>query len=64
MVTNLAIDPELLNEALSVDGFLTKEEIINQALKEFIQRRKQHQIIDLFGNLPADANYDYTKGRK
>lgn len=64
MATNLAIDPDLLSEALSVGGFGTKKDTVNQALKEFIQRRKQRQIIDLFGILPADNDYDYKKGRK
>ena len=64
MASNLAIDPKLLNEALSVGGLNTKKDTVNQALKEFIQRRKQRQIVDLFGTLPADNDYDYKKGRK
>mgnify|MGYP001225191679 CR=1 FL=1 len=64
MATNLSIDPDLLNEALNVGGLSTKKDTVNQALKEFIQRRQQRQVIDLFGNLPADADYDYKKGRK
>lgn len=64
MATNLSIDPNLLSEALNVGGLGTKKNTVNQALKEFIQRRKQHQVIDLFGNLPPDADYDYKKGRK
>jgi Arc/MetJ family transcription regulator len=63
MATNLAIDSGLLNEALDVGGFGTKKDTVNQALKEFIQRRKQRQIVDLFGSLPADSDYDYKKGR-
>lgn len=64
MATNLGIDPELLKEALNIGGFLTKKHKVNQSLKEFIQRRMQRQIVDLFGSLPADDNYDYKKGRK
>ena len=64
MASNLAIDPNLLSEALNVGGLGTKKDTVNQALKEFIQRRKQRQIVDLFGNLPADSDYDYKKGRK
>ncbi len=64
MATNLSIDPDLLNEALSVGGLGTKKDTVNQALKEFIQRRQQRQVIGLFGNLPTDADYDYKKGRK
>lgn len=63
MATNLAIDPNLLNEALDVGGLGTKKDTVNQALKEFVQRRKQRQIIDLFGNLPPDDDYDYKHGR-
>jgi Arc/MetJ family transcription regulator len=63
MATNLSIDHNLLEEALDISGLKTKKDTVNQALKEFIQRRKQRQIIDLFGKLPADDNYDYKKGR-
>lgn len=64
MATNLSIDPELLEQALQVGGFTTKKDTVNQALKEFIQRRKQREIIELFGNFPCDEDYDYKKGRK
>jgi len=64
MATNLAIDVNLLDEALHVSGLKTKKETVNQALIEFIQRRKQCEIIELFGKLPQDADYDYKRGRK
>ena len=64
MATNLSIDPKLLEEALQVGGFSTKKDTVNLALKEFVQRRKQPEIIELFGNLPDDEDYDYKKGRK
>ena len=35
MATNLAIDPELLREALEVSGLKTKKDTVNLALKEF-----------------------------
>ena len=63
MATNLSIDTELLSEALAISGLPTKKETVNQALKEFVQRRKQHEITALFGNLPQDRDYDYKKGR-
>lgn len=64
MATNLALDTELLQEALSVGGLRSKKDTVNQALKEFVQRRKQQEIFELFGNFPADDDYDYKKGRK
>ena len=64
MATSLSIDSNLLNEALALGGFTTKKEIVNQALIEYIQRRKQREIVGLFGGLPADSDYNYQKGRK
>ncbi|ODS22715.1 antitoxin [Candidatus Endobugula sertula] len=64
MATNLSIDTKLLDEALVISGLSTKKDTVNQALTEFVQRRKQREIISLFGNLPQDDDYDYKKGRK
>ena len=64
MTTDLRIDPELLKEALKVGGFSSEKEAVNQSLREFVQRRKQQEIIDLFENFPCDEDYDYKQGRK
>jgi Arc/MetJ family transcription regulator len=64
MATNLAIDDQLLKEALVVSGLKTKKDTVNIALKEFVSRRKQQEILDLFGTLDPDQDYDYKKGRK
>lgn len=64
MATNLAIDIELLEEAQLISGLKTKKETVNSALKEFVSRRKQMEIIDLFGNYDPDSDYDYKKARK
>jgi Arc/MetJ family transcription regulator len=63
MATNLAINRELLLEALDVSGLKTKKDTVNLALKEFINRRKQVEILNLFGKLDPDPDYDYKKGR-
>ena len=63
MPTNLALDDNLLEEALKVGGLKTKKDTVNAALKEFVERRKQQEIIALFGSLPADDDYDYKRGR-
>ncbi len=64
MATNLAIDDKLLEEALSISGLKTKKDTVNYALKEFINRRKQLELLDLFGKLDPDADYDYKKARE
>lgn len=64
MPTNLAIDDGLLNEALRVGGERTKKDTVTQALQEYIQRRKQAKILDLFGKIDFDATYDYKRQRR
>ncbi|TQV65676.1 type II toxin-antitoxin system VapB family antitoxin [Exilibacterium tricleocarpae] len=64
MATNLSIDTNLLDEALKISGLPTKKDTVNQALTEFVQRRKQREVTSLFGHLPQDADYDYKKRRK
>jgi len=64
MATNLAIDDELLNEALRVGGQRTKKDTVTQALQEYVQRRKQARILDLFGKVDFDAKYDYKRQRR
>ena len=63
MATNLAIDPELLNRALEVGGERTKKATVNQALREFIARREQERLLELFGKLDWDHEYDYKRER-
>jgi Arc/MetJ family transcription regulator len=63
MPTNLAIDPELLERALSVSGEKTKRAAVTRALKEFIARRQQKKLLDLFASLDWDPEYDYKAER-
>jgi len=63
MTTNLAIDDDLINEALTLGHFKTKEDTVVTALREFINRRKQAEVIDLFGKFDTDPDYDYKQGR-
>jgi Arc/MetJ family transcription regulator len=64
MATNLAIDDSLLAEALRVGGQRTKKDTVNQALEEYVQRRKQARILDLFGKVDLDPTYDYKRQRR
>lgn len=59
MATNLSLDPELLEKALEVSGEKTKKAAVTKDLKEFISRREQRRILELFGSLEADEEYNY-----
>jgi Arc/MetJ family transcription regulator len=63
MPTNLAIDDRLLEEALRIGGHRTKKATVTEALEEYIQRRKQARILELFGKVDFDPKYNYKKQR-
>ncbi|MGQ0592184.1 MAG: type II toxin-antitoxin system VapB family antitoxin [Gammaproteobacteria bacterium] len=64
MATNLAIDDELLEEALHIGGHRTKKATVTEALEEYIQRRKQTRVLNLFGQIDFDPGYDYKRARR
>lgn len=64
MPTNLAIDDALLEEALRVGGHRTKKETVTEALEEYIRRRRQRDIVGLFGTVDVDRAYDYKRERR
>ncbi len=63
MATNLSIDPELIDQALEVSGERTKKAAVTKALQEFIARRRQKRLLELFGKLEWDSSYDYKAER-
>lgn len=64
MATNLDIDEKLLEEALRIGGNRTKKATVEQALEEYIQRRKQRKILKLFGKVDYDRSYNYKEQRR
>jgi len=64
MATNLAIDDKLLEEARIVGKHATKKAVVNEALAEYILRRKQADILRLFHTVEYDQNYDHKEQRQ
>jgi len=64
MPSNLAIDDNLLDQAKQIGKHKTKRAAVNEALKEYIQRRKQFEITKLFGKVEYEEDYDYKTQRK
>lgn len=63
MATNLAIEPELIERALELSGESTKRAAVTLALREFISRREQPQLVELFNKFEWDTGYDYKAER-
>lgn len=63
MATHLALDPALLDRVVAVSGESTKRAAVTRALKEFIARRQQRRVSELFGKPDWDSSYDYKAER-
>lgn len=64
MSTNLSLDPKLLERAFELSGERTKKAAVTRALQEFIARRQQRRVAELFGKFQWDESYDYKAERK
>jgi len=64
MATNLAIDDALLAEAQRLGGHRTKEATVMEALREYVQRRRQAETIAEFGTIDYDENHDHEMQRR
>jgi hypothetical protein len=64
MITPLQIDQTLLQEAFALSNHPIATALIEAALREYIQRRKQLQILELFGTIDYDEDYNYKQQRQ
>jgi Arc/MetJ family transcription regulator len=64
MPTNLNIDDALLDEAVRLGGRRTKRETVNEALEEYVQRRRRLALARHFGKVEFRPDWDYKKDRR
>ncbi len=64
MATKLAIDDALLERARRIGKLRTKKETVTQALTEFIQRRRQRDILKALGTIEFREGWNYKKDRR
>ncbi len=63
MRTNIVLDEDLVNEAVSLTGVRTKRELVNLALKELIRNRKKKNLFELAGKLELREDFDHKELR-
>ena len=64
MPTNLALDDQLIEAARRAGKHKTKKEAVTAALDEYVRKRKQMRILEVFGTLSVDPTYDYKAERQ
>jgi len=64
MRTNIVLDDGLVAEAMKLSRAKTKRELVDRALREFVQRHHQRKLLDLVGKVSIDPDYDYKALRE
>lgn len=64
MATTLNIDTKLIEEAQLIGKHQSPTDVVIEALREYIQYRKQLQILTVFGMIDYDEMYDYKEQRQ
>ena len=64
MPTNLKLNDKLIEETVRLGHFKSKQEAVNRALAEFVQRQQRLRILDLAGKIEFHREWDYKKMRR
>ncbi|MBI5705429.1 MAG: type II toxin-antitoxin system VapB family antitoxin [Armatimonadetes bacterium] len=64
MASNIKYDEALMDQALKISGLKTKREVVNEALRGYIQRKGQLEFLKLRGTIDIDPTYDYKEQRR
>lgn len=64
MRTNIVLDNDLVEEAFKYSPSIrTKKDLVETALREYVQNRKMKDLRELKGKIRFSDNYDYKKMR-
>ncbi len=65
MRTNIVLNDELVKEAFKYSGeIVTKKELVETALKEYVSNRKRKNLKEIRGKISFRENYDYKSMRE
>lgn len=63
MATNLDLDDRLIMEAVALGNHRTKREAVTEALEEYVRHLRQGRVLELFGKIDFQPEYDYKNQR-
>jgi Arc/MetJ family transcription regulator len=64
MRTNIVLDDRLVKEAMRLSKSRTMREAVDRALREFVSRSKQRDVLALIGEEVIAPDYDVCAVRK
>jgi len=59
MRTNIVLDDDLVEEAIRHAKVRSKRELIDLALREFVEHHRRKDVRELRGKVHIDEDYDY-----
>jgi Arc/MetJ family transcription regulator len=62
--TNIVLDDELVEEAFRHSNAKTKRELVDMALREFVDNHRRKDVRELRGKISFHPGYDYKKLRE
>ena len=63
MPTSFTINPVLLQEAIDLETNTPIEVLVEKALRDYIDQYKRLKVIELFGTIDYNEDYDYKEQR-
>ena len=63
MRTNIELDSDLISQAQRFSGLRTKRDVVDAALREFVARHRQRQLLSLATEGLIDPSYDVRQVR-
>ncbi len=64
MRTNIVLDEELVDEAFRYSDVKTKRDLVDLALREFVENRRRRDVRELRGKVELDPSYDHKALRE
>lgn len=63
MPTSVKLNDKMVEQAVKLGRFKTKQQALNAALKEFVERHNRLRILELAGKIDFDPQWDYKTMR-
>lgn len=56
--TNIVLDTHLVDLGLELSGLTTRRELVDAALRDFVRRKQQQQLLELKGKVDWEGDLD------
>ncbi len=63
MPSSVKLNDKMVEQAVKLGRFKNKQQALNAALKEFVERHNRLRILELAGKIDFDPQWDYKKMR-